>query len=230
MESSSTIRITSRSSSIPRNDEGSHARASRLLWVCFILFAAVVALAQTAKPYDGSWWASVSKSEQLGFVSGYVDCNDTELHGVDFLGSFIGFRKKVSDYYEQNPSARDTAVGDVLVRVAAASAKPAEKAEKSGKNEGPPGTAEISPQPGFFNGEYWIQAGPEQQLGYIEGYLWCHRHRPSHRRGQFSKSPADYREMVTDWYSDEFPGHSTDTPISEVLYRVRRQSSKPPKP
>jgi hypothetical protein len=206
------------------------AHSSRSLCVCFILLASTLALGQKATTYDGSWWVSVSKSEQLGFVSGYVDCNDTELHGVDFLGSYVGFRKKVSDYYEQEPSARDIAAGDVLVRVASASAKPPEKSEPSGKSEGPPGTAEISPQPGFFNGEYWMQAGLQQQLGYVEGYLWCHQHRQSHRRGQFSKSPADYREMVTDWYNSESPGHSSDTPLSKVLYQVRRQSSKQPKP
>lgn len=206
------------------------AHGSRSLCICLILIASTVAPGQTAKTYDGSWWVSVSKSEQLGFVSGYVDCNDTELQGVDFLGSYVGFRKKVSDYYEQNPSARATAVGDALVRVASASAKADKKAEQSGKTQSPPGTAEISPQPGFFNGEYWVQAGPEQQLGYIEGYLWCHQHRPSQRREQFSKSPAEYREMVTNWYDDGSPGHSTDTPISKVLYRVRRQPAKSPKP
>jgi hypothetical protein len=205
-------------------------RGSRSLWIWFILLVAGAPLARTAERYDGSWWISVSKSEQLGFVSGYVDCNDTELRGVDFLGSFVGFRQQVSDYYERNPTTRDIPVGDILVRIVAGSGKTAEKAEHSAKTQSPHGTAEITPQPGFFNGEYWMQTDGEEHLGYIEGYLWCHQHRPTQRKGRFLKSPAKYRDMVTDWYFDDSEGHSTDIPIAEVLYRVRGQSSKKPKP
>jgi len=203
---------------------------SRARWIWFILLAVGLSFGQAAKHYDGSWWISISKSEQLGFVSGYVDCNDTELQGTNFLGSYDALRQEVSDYYQRNPTGQGMAAGDILLRVGAASGKTPENADQGVKTQAPHGTPEVSSQPGFFNGDYWAQADGEERLGYIEGYLWCHRHRHSQRRARFSKSAIKYREMVNDWYFSDSVGVRVNTPISDVLYRVRDQTSRPPKP
>ena len=202
---------------------------SRARWIRFTLLAAALSFGQAAKQYDGSWWISISKSQQLGFVSGYVDCNDTELQVTNFLGSYDGFRQEVSDYYQRNPTAGNMAAGDVLLRLGGAPEK-TENAERGVKTQAPRGTPEVSAQPGFFNGEYWAQAGSEERLGYIEGYLWCHQHRHSQRKERFSKSAVTYRDMGTDWYFSDAAHDRSDTPISDVLYRVRDQTSHKPKP
>ncbi len=202
---------------------------SRARWILFTLLAGL-SFGQATLHYDGNWWISISKSEQLGFVSGYVDCNDTELHGTDFLGAYEHFRQEVSDYYQGNPTASDMAAGDVLLRVGAAAAKTAENSSHGATTQVPHGTPEVMSQPGSFNGEYWVQADGEERLGYIEGYLWCHQHRQSKRKARFSKSAVEYRDLVNDYYFSDSAGSRVDTPISDVLYRVRDQTSRPPKP
>ena len=198
----------------------------RLRWIGFILLAMAFALAEPRKSYDGAWWISVSKSEQIGFVSGYIDCTDTELHGPDFLGAFITFRQRVSDYYQQNPGDLKAAVGDVLLRESTASEQAGSNGSNS-KTQAPPGRPDVFSQPGYFNGEYWTQADGDERLGFLEGYLWCHENRQTTRTVRFSKPLSKYRNLVDAWYYDHPTDRRLNTPISTVLYRLRDRNSPP---
>jgi hypothetical protein len=193
-----------------------------------LTLAAGFSAAQATTRLEGNWWASVSKSEQTGFVSGYIDCSDAEVPHTDFPQPFETFRRNISEYYQGNPSARDQSVGDVFMQVAGNLKRPPASPEKS-ETASPREIPEVWTPSEFFSGQYWAQADDEEKLGHIEGYLWCHEHRAKRRTGVFSKSAVKYRQMINNWYFDDPTGDRMRRPISKVLYLFRdhARTSKP---
>jgi len=196
-------------------------RAFRIRLLLLLLTALASSRAQDSRRFDGNWWASVPKAEQTGFVSGYVDCSDTEIPHSDFPQAFETLRRNISEYYQNHPSATDQSVGDILLQVADHAKKPAALLEQKTGAASPREVPEVWTPSEFFTGQYWVQVDDEERLGHIEGYLWCHEHLVKRRTGVFSKPAVKYREMITDWYFDDPTGDRMRRPISKALYLFR---------
>jgi hypothetical protein len=172
--------------------------------------------------YDGHWWLSVSQPERSGFVAGYLDCYIYEYKGpghFDHRGMELD-RDSVTKVYEGDSSSLDRRVGDVLYqfRDRPGDVVPSKDGER------------WSERHGFFDGLYWTQidaiGGQEEQLGFVEGYLSCHAERSRNRGAVFSKTPTEYRTLISQWYrfderTGEMDAKRYDAKIADVLFKVR---------
>jgi hypothetical protein len=98
--------------------------------------------------------------------------------------------------------------------------------EKERGGDGEP----IKGRHGFYDGTYWKAMGGihrnQEQVGFIEGYLWCHAHLSGNKGGVFSKAPADYARMITQWYglneeTDDIDEKREPTKIADALFKLR---------
>ena len=89
---------------------------------------------------------------------------------------------------------------------------------------------------GFFDGLYWRNLYDQEQLGFLQGYLWCLEENADETRATFTKSPNDYVSLINQWYElDEDTGEvNADKEVEKiptVLYAVRKQHfDDPPDP
>jgi hypothetical protein len=68
--------------------------------------------------------------------------------------------------------------------------------------------------------------GHDQQLGFVEGYLYCHEKLAKSKGGVFSKTPEAYRALITQWYHFDEKTGDVDAArqpeaIADVLFKVR---------
>jgi hypothetical protein len=81
---------------------------------------------------------------------------------------------------------------------------------------------------GFYDGQYWAQAfavgGTDEQLGFVEGYLTCNHSLAHDHAGVFSKTPAAYRMLISQWYAfDSQTGDIDRTRATEKIPDVLRR-------
>ncbi len=48
----------------------------------------------------------------------------------------------------------------------------------------------------YLNGDWWAQVSEAQQLGFVEGYLWCLKTQVSAPTDSYSKPPETYRRKI----------------------------------
>jgi hypothetical protein len=48
----------------------------------------------------------------------------------------------------------------------------------------------------YLNGDWWAQEAQTEQLGFVEGYLWCMRTQVEGPHASYSKSDDFYREKI----------------------------------
>jgi hypothetical protein len=72
---------------------------------------------------------------------------------------------------------------------------------------------------GYFDGVYWREAGPEGDLGFVEGYVSC----LPNGRALFPLPYERYVRLIDDWYKKNDP--SERSKIADVLYRFQTNSS-----
>jgi len=169
--------------------------------------------------YDGRWWQSVSAEEQYGFVVGYVDCYVYEYKGPAGFSdrSYTAYRDLITQFYQSNPLTYP--VADALYTLQ----------DRSSDTLVPTGGEFVFEPHSYLDGHYWAEtAGPDhaQHLGFVEGYLLCHATQSRNEGGVFSKSPDEYRMLITEWYQfDERTGDVADDRVGEkiadVLFRFR---------
>lgn len=182
-----------------------------------------MAIQRPSRPYDGNWWLSISATERIGFVNGYFDCYTYEYKGRDnFSKPRATYADSISGFYERRQaSERSKAVSEVLSQFRDAPGRPAiDKYAQPAR--GPHGGDD---------GLYWRQMsareGPElRQLGFIEGYLSCHVELSGNKRAMFSKPPADYVTLISEWYgfhrdTDDIDARRESSAIADVLYKFR---------
>jgi hypothetical protein len=96
------------------------------------------------------------------------------------------------------------------------------------------------------DGEAWLALGltrdgyvlvlsktQDRRLGFVEGYLYCHRHDANNRGGTFSKSARDYVRLINKWYrvndeAGEIDEKRQRVAIADVLFKFRDQESPTP--
>jgi hypothetical protein len=169
--------------------------------------------------YDGKWWLSISGREQDGFVSGYYDCYTYEYKGPDryTTKSFIEYRRLITEYYRNEPSKQTLPVPEAIHQLRD---RPGEK---------PAAGETTSGRHGYFDGLYWKQisalGGTEKEVGFVEGYLACHAQLGHNRGGAFSKAPAEYAALITQWYGLQEDGDINEkreaVKVADVLFKFR---------
>jgi hypothetical protein len=201
-----------------------HTRMKPLTIVCagLLLGAAACGAQQPGArlPYDGRWWLAASDLKRDGFVVGYLDCYHFEYKGPELFRtkSYQRYRDLVTKFY-QDSATRLRPFSEVIGRYRD---KPGEKYESPG---GEPAHA----RHGGNDGLYWRQAsneGHDEQLGFVEGYLYCHEKLAKNKGGVFAKTPEEYRALITQWYrfdekTDDVDAKREPEAIADVLFKVR---------
>ena len=196
-----------------------------LLTVALLISSGAKAQQKMNTRYDGHWWLSISSSERNGYLNGYFDCYDYEFNGparFDKNQPDIAY-ELVTEFYDGNPSHLAEPVSDVFYRFRD---RPGEKMRATDGEQ-------ITGRHGFYDGTYWKQisalGGQAEQLGFVEGYLWCHAHLSRNRGGVFSKAPAEYVKLITRWYkfnrdTGDIDAKREPTKIADVLFKFRDQT------
>lgn len=183
---------------------------------------------ETSQHYNGRWWISVSAHEQDGFVSGYYDCYAYEYKGPDryTAKSFIEYQELITKFYLKYPSKQTSPVSGVMHTFRD---RPGDKVRLGGT---------ISDQHGYFDGLYWKQisalGGTEKQVGFVAGYLACHAQCVHNRGGDFSRPPAEYAALITQWYELKDDGDINEKrepiKVADVLFKFRDHGGWPTSP
>ena len=208
-----------------------------------VLASCAIAQQKASARYDGHWWLSISDSERFGFLNGYFDCYHYEFkgpaefskwplslpQGVPIPNPDLFAQGRITSFYKAHPQSLDLPVPEVLYRFRD---RPGEERQD---DDGEP----IKGPHGGNDGSYWnlisAQGGPEvKQLGFVEGYLWCHEHLSRNKGGVFSKPPAEYVRLITQWYgyvaeTGDINPEREPTAIADALFKFRdRPQGAPP--
>jgi hypothetical protein len=160
--------------------------------------------------FDGTWWASVNKARQLGFVSGYYDCYRYDLRQrVKSNGSYEEWQEAVTQNYAQLRYNLDSLVPFVLRQVFRTYRR------KTPVIQG--GERWTEPH-GFFDGMWWRGATEDEQVGFVEGYIWCRSREATKQRVNFSGNADTYVSRLSEHF--ENPSNE-DEKIARALYRFR---------
>ncbi len=162
--------------------------------------------------FDGQWWKVTAPQEQVGFIDGYYDCYKYDAKArTTANASDAEFQKAVSNFYEKHQDQLRTSVPTVLRDLVVTFKSPRVR----------PQGGEVWNEPhGYYDGQWWKESEPKEQIGYLEGYLSCYSHDVRRPRARFSKRAAEYQELIIQYY-DSDPKHTEDDKIAYVLYRVR---------
>lgn len=183
------------------------------------------AAAQTGpRRFDGHWWTAAASAEQRGFVSGYLDCYVYEYKGPAGFSnrSTMALQGLITRYYQRGAASLDEAVPGVLSRYQ----------DRPGDTVPAQEGAEVHFEPhGFFDGDFWRQITGPERLGFLEGYLLCHATQSRNQGGAFSRSVAEYQNLITRWYrlneaTDEIDEGRAREKIADVLFRFRDGGSR----
>jgi hypothetical protein len=176
---------------------------------------------KVAVNYDGHWWLSITSGERQGFLDGYYDCYTYEYNGPARFTTNPPARAIyfVTQFYEGDPTRLNQAVSDAYYRFRDrpddAPAKKDEPMKEPHRN---------------YYGLAWQQmggvGGKASQLGFVEGYLWCHAHLSQNKGGTYSKSPSEYAALITQWYryieaTNEIDTKREPAKIADVLFNFR---------
>jgi hypothetical protein len=158
------------------------------------VFAGTDSLTKT-NAYDGHWWLSVGIREQLGFLNGFRDCYLYEYKGsVPYsIGATYEWHRQITAFYEGTPPQLNMPAAEFMLRA---------HGDTDGKT---PLEGRDKEDHGIYDGIYWRQeyalGGPNEQRGFVAGYLWCHTHLCKNRGGTFSRPPSEYVARITQWYA-----------------------------
>lgn len=170
--------------------------------------------------YDGRWWLAASDLRRYGFVVGYFDCYHFEYQGPHLFRtkSYQRYRDLITKFY-QDSAVRLRPFSEAIDRLR----------DKPGEKDESPGGEPAHGQHWGNNGLYWRQAsneGHDEQLGFVEGYLYCHEKLAKNKGGVFPQTPEEYRALITQWYrfdetTDDIDATREPEAIANVLFTVR---------
>ena len=191
--------------------------------------AAMQASAAGASPFEGNWWMSAPKFEQIGYVEGQEDC-DSFARGAAPSDSDARepHRAFLNEFYSTDLAHRTVAVYDALHRAwpKLHDAKPSDAAK-------PDSSAAQQPElHGDFDGLFWRDTRRPERLGFLEGYLACYVHTAPRRRATYSKSPEEYLNLLDTWFhltdrEEDVDPKFENAKIADALYHFRDRRSRP---
>jgi hypothetical protein len=207
-----------------RRARGKRALAPQIL-VIVVLAMSLTAAAQSdtaaveTQRYDGHWWPTTSTEERTAFVTGAEECHTFDRKLVrKNRWSDEDFARAVDRYYQKNPSEASTPASLVMDKLNIAS--PISQPRRPGKSPAPAKTPH-----GIVDGTWWRSATGDEQLGYVEGYLFCRVQTRSTKPSHFSKRALDYVQITSTYYADDVK-HEAEK-LADVLSRF---ADPPPHP
>jgi len=174
--------------------------------------------------YDGRWWLGRGRFEQLEFLFGYFDCVDESDPTTRWVPvSFDALVDSVSRRYSSHTSAPSVRVGDIVMQW---SRKPASMPGGGGEHA----QSSYDGNDGMRWKNIGQSYGDSAQLGFVEGYLDCARHRTKGAAAAYPRSAKWYVERISAWYRYDPRTHELDprretVPIATVLHRVAQSDS-----
>jgi hypothetical protein len=137
--------------------------------------------------YDGTWWLAANPGETSGFINGVADCMTWEAHKQGYSATPEQLGDKITAFYKANPGSKSATVLEAWQRV---SSSPKQVPVPKG------GEAWNNPH-WYLNGDWWAQSGQTEQIGFLEGYLWCMGTQVEEPHPRYSKPASFYWEKST---------------------------------
>lgn len=147
--------------------------------------------ASTAVPanqkFVGTWWLKADVEERSGLLNGTADCLTWTAHKEGFNATPEQLSVRITKFYMAHPESVGLSVIDVWQKVA----------DKPKASSGADGQGERWKNAHWYlNGDWWIQVSEAQQLGFVEGYLWCLKTQVSAPTESYSGSASSYRRKI----------------------------------
>ena len=165
--------------------------------------------------YDGRWWRSIAHEEQIGFVEGFGDCYKWDYrHDAPFQDrSFQAIADLVTAGLDHDSARLSTPVATLLLDTS------------PGPRPEPGGEVWSNPH-GYFDGQFWREAGAAGRLGFVEGYVDCRVRFVRGAAARFSRPAPQYTALISAWYgindsTDAQDEHRASATIASVLLRFR---------
>jgi hypothetical protein len=125
--------------------------------------------------------------ERSGLLNGLSDCMTWEVHKIGFNSTPVQMTDRITGYYMSHSSASALNVADVWQRLADPQSTQPRKAS---------GGEEWKNAHWYLNGDWWGQIDEDEEVGYVEGYLWCVHSKLPTPHDSYSKSPIIYRDEI----------------------------------
>ena len=120
---------------------------------------------------------------------------------------------KIDNFYKMHPGSATLNVIDVWEKVVD-HPKPSKDADKS--------NLEVWKNAHWYlDGDFWFQMNEDEQLGFLEGYLWCLKTQVPDSTEIYSKSASSYRRKI-DAFVKANPKLDKEA-IAVTLHRFRDQ-------
>jgi len=195
----------------------------RSLLCLIVLSLTTGAWSQSAQPVNGSipskpsyareWWLNADEAERYGFLHGLSDCMTWTAHKTGFSETPEQIMVKIDNFYKMHPGSATLNVIDVWEKVVD-HPKPSKDADKS--------NLEVWKNAHWYlDGDFWFQMNEDEQLGFLEGYLWCLKTQVPDSTEIYSKSASSYRRKI-DAFVKANPKLDKEA-IAVTLHRFRDQ-------
>ncbi len=162
--------------------------------------------------YDGKWWTTADGEERSGFLNGAADCLTWTAHEKGFNGTPEQLATKITNFYKVHPESVGHAIIDVW-RILI-------EQPPSSKGNDTHGERWENPH-WYLNGDWWSQESEGQQLGFVEGYLWCMRTEVRAPTESYSGSASLYQQKI-----DAFVRANPKYGLEAVATTLRRFKDK----
>jgi hypothetical protein len=114
------------------------------------------------------------------------------VHKKSFNQTPAQLMDRISKYYETHRDAAGLSVVEVWQRLDAQ-----DQFDKGADNQG----EAWKNAHWYLNGDWWTQSSEDQQLGFVEGYLWCMKSQAPAPTDMYSDSPKAYRQKINSFVS-----------------------------
>jgi len=94
---------------------------------------------------------------------------------------------KITKFYKSHPESREKSIIDVWQEVT--------NRPKSGSDRGTGGEIWTNPH-WYLNGDWWSQLNEDEQLGFVEGYLFCLKTQINDSTERYSLPANSYRRKI----------------------------------
>ena len=168
---------------------------------------------RTGSNFNRAWWLKSEPDERSGFLNGLSDCMTWEAHKSGFNSTPEQVADRITRYYRSHRSPSDLDVSEVWQRVAG---------QLNGQPRKTSGGEDWKNPHWYLNGDWWGQIDEDEELGYVEGYLWCTRTQVPTPHDSCSKSSAIYRNKI-DAFVRANPKLGNEA-VADILRRFRDKS------
>lgn len=164
--------------------------------------------------FEREWWLKTDADERSGFLNGASDCLTWTAHKNGFNATPEQIMDKIDKYYKTHPGSANLNVIDVWQMIA--------NQLKVSKGTEDPGETWKNAH-WYLDGLWWRQSSEDEQLGFVEGYIWCMKTQVSAPTESYSRSASFYRRKI-DAFVRANPKLSNEA-VAVTLHRFRDQNA-----